>query len=643
MLRTATAMPVVTVKYLSQVFMGNEKDKKQQALNIKEKAIAAETEEDISAIELWQQVKSDRVSAWQAAKKATEIRENSQSMTRVEALLQMAKLAKGNAEKSSDAIDSLLKAEVILSALPDSHHKVYALIELAKLTENYDSRSKSILDLAVSTAQKIDNPRVASFALGAMGKHYESQQQYDRALSWTQQAQFSAQQAQALDSLYQWDWQAARVYNSIEETDAAISAYERAIASWQTIRTSTTQSQGDPLNGFQSDLEPIYRGYIKLLLSNNPGDSALKQALQTKDLLLLNELENFFKDDCFELETFTEADRFAYLQKTNTAVVNTIIFDNKTYVIWQLPNGELRKYAVNISQKQLNDLITQWRFDLENKENDNYLALSQQLYKLIFSSEIKSYLKTSEIEKLIFVNDGILRNVPMAALHDGENFLVEDYAITNSLGLNIQAKDSNPKIEKVTAFGLTIGINQFPPLPYIEQEIKQLAEIVEQEEFLNDEFTKSNFKKQLESTKSPLVHVATHGKFGGKPENTFLQAYQSQISLSELEEILSTRNLRFPINPIELLVLSACDTAAGDSRATLGMSGVAARSGVNSILGSLWSVNDRQIVSLVNGFYSNLIENGLSEPEALRQAQLDLIKSPDYHPSNWSSMILLQN
>ncbi len=623
--------------------MGNEKDKKQQALNIKEKAIAAETEEDISAIELWQQVKSDRVSAWQAAKKATEIRENSQSMARVEALLQMAKLAKGNAEKSSDAIDSLLKAEVILSALPDSHHKVYALIELAKLTENYDSRSKSILDLAVSTAQKIDNPRVASFALGAMGKHYESQQQYDRALSWTQQAQFSAQQAQALDSLYQWDWQAARVYNSIEETDAAISAYERAIASWQTIRTSTTQSQGDPLNGFQSDLEPIYRGYIKLLLSNNPGDSALKQALQTKDLLLLNELENFFKDDCFELETFTEADRFAYLQKTNTAVVNTIIFDNKTYVIWQLPNGKLRKYAVNISQKQLNDLITQWRFDLENKENDNYLALSQQLYKLIFSSEIKSYLKTSEIEKLIFVNDGILRNVPMAALHDGENFLVEDYAITNSLGLNIQAKDSNPKIEKVTAFGLTIGINQFPPLPYIEQEIKQLAEIVEQEEFLNDEFTKSNFKKQLESTKSPLVHVATHGKFGGKPENTFLQAYQSQISLSELEEILSTRNLRFPINPIELLVLSACDTAAGDSRATLGMSGVAARSGVNSILGSLWSVNDRQIVSLVNGFYSNLIENGLSEPEALRQAQLDLIKSPDYHPSNWSSMILLQN
>ncbi|MEM7760430.1 MAG: CHAT domain-containing protein, partial [Cyanobacteria bacterium P01_A01_bin.40] len=79
-----------------------------------------------------------------------------------------------------------------------------------------------------------------------------------------------------------------------------------------------------------------------------------------------------------------------------------------------------------------------------------------------------------------------------------------------------------------------------------------------------------------------------------------------------------------------------------DPRATLGMSGVAVRAGVNNVLGSLWSVNDRQIVSLINGFYNNWIQNGLSQSEALRQAQLDLIKSPDYHPSNWSSMILLQ-
>jgi CHAT domain-containing protein len=626
------------------IVVGNNLSKayQQRALITRQDAIAVEENEGLPASKLWQQVKSDRASAWQAANQATKIRENSQSIAQVEALLQLAKLAKDDATKSFDTVNSLLKAEVILSALPDSQQKVYALIELSKLTDDYDLRSKLILDSAVKTSRKIDNPRVASFAFGAMGKHYESQQQYDKALYWTKQAQFTAQQAQALDSLYQWDWQAARIYNATDETEAAIEAYERAIASLQSIRTNTSQSQGDPLSEFQSDLEPIYRGLIQLLLSNNSGNSDLRLALETKDLLLLSELENFFQDDCFRLEAFTETDKLAYLKKTNTVVINTIVLNDKTYVIWQLPDGKFKKYAVNISQKQLQQLVNQWRFDLENKENDNYLALSQQLYKLFFPSEIESYLKTSKLQNLIFANDGILRNVPMAALHNGDKFLVENYAVVNSLGLNIQAKQPKPKIEKALAFGLTTGVNQFPPLPYVEQEIEQLGKIVDEQEFFNDKFTKKNFQQQIESNKSSLVHVATHGRFGGNRENTFLQAYQSQINLTELEEILSTHNLNFPDDPILLLVLSACDTAAGDPRATLGMSGVAVRSGVDNTLGSLWSVNDQQIVTLINGFYNNWIKDELSLPEALRQAQLDLIKSPDYHPSNWSSMILLQ-
>ena len=633
--RTDNDLPIVVWNNLSKAYQ-------QQASVIRKKAIAAESDENLSADKLWQQVKSDRVSAWQAANQATEIRKNSKSIARVEALLQRAKLAQDDAYKSSDAVDSLLKAEVILSALPDSHQKIYALIELSELTNDYDLRSKLILDSAVKTAQKIDNPRVASFAFGAIGKHYESQQQYDTALYWTKQAQFTAQQVQALDSLYQWDWQAARIYNVNGKTQAAIEAYERAIASLQTIRTNTTQSQSNPLSKFQSDLEPIYRGFMQLLLSNNSNNRNLELALQTKDLLLLSELEAFFEDDCFELETYSETDKLAYLKKTNTAVINTIVLNNQTYVVWQLPNGKFKKYALDITQQELQQLVNQWRFDLENKENDNYLALSQRLYDLLFTPEIQFYLKTSELKNLIFVNDGILRNVPMAALHDGEKFLVEDYTIANSLGLNIQIKQPRPKIEKALAFGLTIGVNKFPPLPHVEQEIEQLGKFANEKDFLNEEFTKSSFKQQIESSESSLVHVATHGRFDGNLKNTFLQAYQSQIDLKELEEILSTHNLNFPNDPIQLLVLSACDTAVGDSQSTLGMSGVASRSGIKNVLGSLWSVNDRQIVILIDSFYSNLIRDGLSQPEALRQAQIDLIRSPNYHPSNWASMLLIQ-
>jgi tetratricopeptide (TPR) repeat protein len=296
---TNSDLPVVVGNNLSRAYQ-------QKALITRSIAIALEKEGELSAGELWRQIKSDRALAWQAAKKATETRESSQSsqsIARVEALLQLAKLAKDDAQKDSIAVESLLKAEFILSALPDSQQKVYSLIELAKLTDDYDSRAESILKSAVKTAQKINHPRVASFAFGAMGKHYESQQQYDRALSWTKQAQFTAQQAQAPDSLYQWDWQVARIYQALGDTGASIEAYQRAIASLQSIRNNSFQPQGDPLSNFQSDIEPIYRSLIELLLSNNSDESALGQALQTKDLLLLSELENFFQDDCFELET----------------------------------------------------------------------------------------------------------------------------------------------------------------------------------------------------------------------------------------------------------------------------------------------------------------------------------------------------
>jgi hypothetical protein len=380
--QTKTDLPIVVWNNLSKAYQ-------QQALIDRQKAIAQDAEGELSAPQLWQQAKSDRASAWQAAKQAIKVRKNSQSPAQVEALIQIARLAQDDATKSADAVAGLLKAEVILSTLPDSQHKVDALIELGKLTQDYDSRSKLLLQSAVKIAQKIDNPRVFASATGAMGRHYESQQQYKQALYWTKQAQFAAQQIQATDSLYQWDWQAARIYSATRETEAAIESYQRAIASLQLIRSSTAQAEVDPLFSFQSDIEPIYRGLIELL-SENPSKGNLQLALQTKDLLLVSELESFFQDDCFELQTYNEADRFTYLKQTNTAVVNTIILNGKIYLIWQFPNGEVKKYAVNISQAELEQLVIQWRFDLENKENDNYLVLSQRLYKLLFPPEIKS-------------------------------------------------------------------------------------------------------------------------------------------------------------------------------------------------------------------------------------------------------------
>ena len=141
----------------------------------------------------------------------------------------------------------------------------------------------------------------------------------------------------------------------------------------------------------------------------------------------------------------------------------------------------------------------------------------------------------------------------------------------------------------------------------------------------------------------PLVHIATHGQFNGTLEESFLETYQGQINLLDLENILSSHQINFPANPLELLTLSACETAAGNKRATLGLAGVAIRSGVSNVLASLWSIDDEQAVALMTDFYHALLKQKMSQFEALRQAQSKMISDPNSHPTIWSNLILIVN
>ena len=130
--------------------------------------------------------------------------------------------------------------------------------------------------------------------------------------------------------------------------------------------------------------------------------------------------------------------------------------------------------------------------------------------------------------------------------------------------------------------------------------------------------------------------MATHGKFSGTLEQTFIQTFEGPLTLAELEDLLSRRK-----EPLELLTLSACQTAAGNDRSVLGLAGVAVRSGVRSALGTLWFINDAATVELITDFYQYLKQPGTTKAEALRQAQLNQIAQPGNHPSVWSSFILI--
>ncbi len=252
-------------------------------------------------------------------------------------------------------------------------------------------------------------------------------------------------------------------------------------------------------------------------------------------------------------------------------------------------------------------------------------------------------LAKSGVKTLVFVPDGALRNIPMAALRDRHQYLIEKYSI--ALAPSLKLLDPKP-LQRRQLKALTVGLSEarqgFAPLSNVPLELKQIQSEVSSVVLLNQKFTSNAFQNQVESTNFPIVHIATHGQFSSKAEQTFILSWDDRINVKQLDRILQPRNKSN--GAIELLVLSACQTAAGDKRAALGLAGIAVRAGARSTLATLWSVDDAATAELMNEFYRELANTTVTKAEALRRAQLKLIKNPQaQHPIYWAAYVLVGN
>ena len=586
-----------------------------------------ERSRDLSA-EYAQLAQTNRVKAREYAERAVREGKNSVSVATARALINSSRMSSN--EITTADFNRVLS---IVEGLPDSRSKVYLSVNLAELKP---TEAIKILNQAVATASNLKDRRALSFASGSLGNVYEKQGALKLALFWTQQAELTAQEVFAIDSLYKWQWQAGRIYRAMGSEDAAKNAYQEAIASVQSIRNDLLNAENKLQLDFRSQVEPIYREYLGLLLKNG-NKAEIEKALATADLLQISQLQSFFGDDCLEIQSNIQSNTAsANKYGADTAIIRSIILKNKTYLILKLPDGTVKSYPVAVESKQLQARIENWRYLLEDLSTNRYLNPSQSLYDLLLRPLAKDLAK-SNAKKIVFINDGRLRNVPMAALHDGQKFLIEKYDLSYSLGLNFTAGGNfKPDKLKVLAFGLTVEKNGFPALANIRREIDGIAKFIDVEQFFNTEFVRKNFQKQLEDTSS-IVHVATHAQFGGSSESAFIQAFDREISLTELELILSKLQ-----QPIELLVLSACETAAGNDRSVLGLAGIALRNNVGNVVGSLWAVNDAQTANLMENFYKNLSQDGVNESQALRAAQLEQIGQILGHPATWSSFMVIK-
>ncbi|MBW4672601.1 MAG: CHAT domain-containing protein [Desmonostoc geniculatum HA4340-LM1] len=528
--------------------------------------------------------------------------------------------------------------------LSPSRSTIYARINFAKSlvklgTQEYTTSAK-LLATAIQEAENLSDRQAQSYALGYLGGLYEQTQQWSNAEDLTQQALQIAQAINAPHIAYQWQWQLGRILKAQGAIKSATSAYEVAFTTLKSLRSDLVAINSDIQFSFREAVEPVYREYVQLLLNSEPSQEQLKQARQVIESLQLAELDNFFRSACLQRQIVP----IEQIQQSAAAVIYPIILPDRLEVIVSLPQQGLRHYATKISQAEVEETIEQLRENLEKPfTTPEGKLLSAKIYDWLIRP-MEAELTESQVKTLVFVLDGALRNVAIAALYDGNNYLVEKYSIALTPGLELLGPRPlrQTKLKTLVA-GLTEARHGFSSLPNVSEELKTIESEVPSQVLLNQTFTSSALRKQIDSVPFSVVHLATHGQFSSNADETFVLAWDKPIKLNELKNLLSSREQTTP-EPIELLVLSACETAEGDKRAALGLAGIAIQAGARSTLASLWSLDDESSARLIGQFYKELATKQVTKAEALRQAQLSLLKDPDYrHPIHWAAYVLLGN
>lgn len=321
----------------------------------------------------------------------------------------------------------------------------------------------------------------------------------------------------------------------------------------------------------------------------------------------------------------------------------------KPAVFWAIPESEylhlvfispgkqpLVQDIESLKRETLIDAVKAFHYEITNPRKlytESYLSPAQKLYDWIIKP-FEANLKKEGIDTVLFCLGKGLRTLPIAALHDGQQFLVEKYSLSIIPAFNLIDSDYTP-VKKASI--LAMGASEFPnksPLPAVPVELSTIVDVNLMENistqnfpmgwpgklFLNQDFTLNNLKTQLATRGFNIIHLATHAEFmPGEPENSYIQFWDTTLNLDEMKEI-SWNN-----PPAELLVLSACETAVGDEDVELGFAGLALQAGVQSALASLWYVSDIGTLALMSEFYQQL-RTAPSKAEAIRQTQLQMIQ-----------------
>jgi filamentous hemagglutinin family protein len=558
-------------------------------------------------------------------------------------------------------ITNALNSELtLLNKFNNSYNKVFDMIALSihiqEISKKFSVTSyiticNDLLSIAIQQATDLNHDRLLSFSYGCMGllKHYEGRLN-DAKFHFRKAVQYS--QFHHPDIYYIWQWQIGRILYQENNTEQAVIAYSLAVNTLNPCfqsKDSIKQFTGiihQLFKGYRSHIDlfnqfvkPLYMEYVEILTTNIPEDGNALRAQKIRNIwesMKEIEIQNFFKDECVTAikDKIKRLDRLP----DGIALIYLILLKKKPFILLSISDHTILTEINHISTDDIIFSANRLRKNLENNRNkDSYKRAAKELYQYIIQP-LENHLDKAQIKHLVIAADGVLQLIPFSVLLNKNQFLAQKYGISivPTISLAQAEKKSYTNAEsKAALFGMSKG------LPKVKDELKDIHSIFDSLVCLDQDFNFKNIRSAINFSENAIIHIATHGSFGNKPDDRYLQLHDSKLKLNMLENIIRQR---FFQSPIDLLTLSACKTALGDDQTALGFAGISIKAGARSVIATLWSIPDSDSTRiLMKQFYSNLLK-GYSKTKALQQAKCYIIDKTAYkHPKYWSQFILIGN
>ncbi|OYQ68036.1 hypothetical protein B9G53_00470 [Pseudanabaena sp. SR411] len=595
----------------------------------------------------------------------------------------------GNAYDNSQQYDKAIvlhqQALTIMQKIKDNASKGRVLVNLGNTYRNLGQNEQAIeiYQQALAIAKEIKNRDSEGTALRNLGVAYANRGQHQQALEAYQQAVIIAREIGDRDGEGTVLSNLGKLLAIKKQPELAIFFYKQSINVRESIRKDIRGLSQDEQRSYLSTVANSYRDLADLLLQQG----RIMEALQVLDLLKIQELEDYLKNIKGSDRTLQEvrlleperairdqqlAIRFEQISNLNLQLANQIqqlppseINQIPTY-LKQIPQGTVLLYplilsdrleiilfspqslpinhTVKISKERLETLIIDYRSELLDASSEDYRESAIKFYNLLIKP-IETELVQANAKTILYATDGILRYVPLSAIYDGKKWLIEKYQISNLVAYSLS--DFSPKPQATPkilagAFGGKAEEKKFGQngLPATIKEIEAIANSFQNSVIL----TEKNFSRQAIESKFKnhnILHLATHAEFNtGTPDNSFIIfGNGDKIYLSEITD--------WQIPNINLIVLSACQTGVGklgDGVEILGFGYQVQKAGAKQAIASLWKVDDVGTQVLMSAFYHELQKGDVTIMEALRRAQVSLIKSPNFnHPNYWSAFFAIGN